>query len=188
MGINAIWITEVIRVAEHVTFHVISVSITQSKNHQPSSNEKKKDAKLLATRVSHLGNKQNRVANLTAVVNSLKERSLFFASTACNASDKLEERDLRDTSTLNIPGTQGNTQEMLGHIASTNKKICYRFGNRLTFLFASHYKVLEKIIIDQIPFYNQTTCFARSQILDDISVLDVLDCRKKIIYNVQKLE
>ncbi|CEP11410.1 hypothetical protein [Parasitella parasitica] len=73
------------------------------------------------------GEQLNRLANLTAMVNKLKERSLVdkcFVSRVCNASDKLGERDLRDTSTSNIQGTQGNTLDMIGYIASSNKKIC----------------------------------------------------------------
>ncbi|KAI9492249.1 hypothetical protein BDB00DRAFT_765700, partial [Zychaea mexicana] len=74
------------------------------------------------------GEQPNQLANLTAMVNKLKERSLVdkcFVSRVCNASDELGERDLRHTSTSNLPGTQGNSQDMIGHIASTNKKICF---------------------------------------------------------------
>ncbi|KAI7892576.1 uncharacterized protein EV154DRAFT_504199 [Mucor mucedo] len=69
------------------------------------------------------GDQRNRLANLTAMVNRLKERSLVdkcFVSRVCNASDKLGERDLRDTSSSSIEGTQGNTQDMIGYIASSN--------------------------------------------------------------------
>ncbi|KAI9278199.1 hypothetical protein BDA99DRAFT_473273 [Phascolomyces articulosus] len=138
------------------------------------------------------GEQPNRLANLTAMVNKLKERSFVdkcFISRVSNASDELGERDLRDTSTSNIPGTHGNTQDMIGHIASSNKKIClvvidyagFSTNQQNIYDFVHNHKALEKIIIDQIPYYNQTTCFTRSQILDDISVLSVFDCRMKTL-------
>ncbi|KAI7851890.1 hypothetical protein BDC45DRAFT_444694 [Circinella umbellata] len=141
------------------------------------------------------GEQPNQLANLTAMVNKLKELSLVnkcFISRVSNASDELEERDLRDTSTLNIPGTHGNTQDMISHIASSNKKIClvvidyagFSTNQQNIYDFVHNHKALEKIIIDQIPYYNQTTCFTRSQILDDISVLPVFDCRMKTLQRV----
>ncbi|KAG2227450.1 hypothetical protein INT45_007475 [Circinella minor] len=138
------------------------------------------------------GEQPNRLANLTAMVNKLKERSLVnkcFISRVSNASDELGERDQRDTSTSNIPGTHGNTQDMIGHIASSNKKIClvvidyagFSTNQQNIYDFVHNHKTLEKIIIDQIPYYNQTTCFTRSQMLDDISVLSVFECRMKTL-------
>lgn len=67
------------------------------------------------------GEQPNRLANLTAMVDKLKERSLVdkcFVSRVCNASDGLGERDLRDTSTSNIHGTQGKHRFTPVHFAA----------------------------------------------------------------------
>jgi hypothetical protein len=48
-------------------------------------------------------------------------------------------------------------------------------------IIASNHKALKKIIVDQLPFYNDVKTFERENIIEDISILSCFDCRDKAL-------
>ncbi|ORX52442.1 hypothetical protein DM01DRAFT_1336810 [Hesseltinella vesiculosa] len=136
------------------------------------------------------GNESHREKNLESMVKHLKMRSLVnkcFVSSCCKASSPLGSRDVK-TGNVDLKGVDGNTQDLIRFLSSETKVclVCIDFAGLSTdpndlYSFVSNHQSLLRLVVDQLPYLNETKIFERDQILSDASILSSFDCREKAL-------
>ncbi|ORX52664.1 hypothetical protein DM01DRAFT_1306345 [Hesseltinella vesiculosa] len=131
---------------------------------------------------------ETRVNLLRSMCKSLEGRSLVdfvFASYSCRASDPIEERDTKPNEAMKQLNVSGHTQDMI-ELISKKTNVCLVALDHAGFStncadiqrFLCSHPQIKKIIIDLLPYTNETIIYDRRHLLDDPKNLKVFDCRR----------
>ncbi|KAI9267758.1 hypothetical protein EDC94DRAFT_646503 [Helicostylum pulchrum] len=113
-----------------------------------------------------------------------------------SASSLISSRDLNcDKSIEKLEKVNGNTQDLLKFLETTQNNVCLviiDFTGLSTntddlknfvrtfhkcFIICNNHKKLKKIIIDKLPFENETESITREIILENSSIVNLFNCR-----------